>query len=953
MDELVNKVNETISNLKGKNEFLKEQEIQYAHIKQQLLAYNSDDYTQSGEGTKGLVFGEIIISSKIFLNIGYDYYVEKSKEEVVSFVDNRLKVIRNAVEQFQLKLEEANQVLKDIEHTRALESGEKQSHQKQPERPEQQAVNEDGLPFMEIREELDDDGNVVDSKISRTDTTFLQNLDEAKALDDVQDTNIGSIQETGVNQKAMENGLQDSASVHLKKHLSRDTIDKKNGMKGTPDLTTEREKQLDQDEFDDFYDVLEEMGIIDKKEIYLNKKHNVIPRIEEIKEDHFDASFEQNLRTKLQKNPSDDTRKKEDEFDGRESTKNRSHLNQKAESIVGEIVEKDSPTIKDVELNDIRIKGNDLGLLDRKFDSEKPAIDPQDIYTFDDIVQQLDQTDDLEDGEVNETEIQFDFLAYDEGLHDSERKKEFSGVRRNGINSDNYEDEEDGDDDDDDDDDYYYEHLPSLVPGAAQKSFMDQISKLRSERLANLKEGSNRDEENVRLKPILKKETSSKENSKGKKSVGFASELDIYEVENVKGETKKNTFNFPRFPFQQQYHDYQEYTDDDSAVSTDDFDSELFASMLGIKEADEIHDKYKDQVLEKESKPVQNKPKVSRFKQARKNKERGAESTHTAQKQTLLSVQDSAVQNSVSDADNDRTVSYEIVEKESVVGNIFEKGCAIPDTPVMGPAATRTEEENVTIHDSITGNATSRFGKEMNSLRKPKKKTVKPPVSVFSKTRDQKSVGESQLEEPEKPASAMNGVQIREVSEPVQDLVPGNGFEVPDNDETSDFKKPSVDFQRLGNDLDDMARAYLLGMYDGDIDDPGTVVEKLDDFKHYNEEAEVLEDEIQEFIQEDGNGEDEDLQTFNEEGDEPMVTDVIEHNVEQDFDEDNYDIGLQEHTLQEEVSVQYHKMRHQMIAAQNGVQKSLRELELEPIDEYGNPVKTSRFKSAKLKMDYK
>ena len=42
MDELVNKVNKTISNLKGKNEFLREQEIQYAHIKQQLLAYNSD-----------------------------------------------------------------------------------------------------------------------------------------------------------------------------------------------------------------------------------------------------------------------------------------------------------------------------------------------------------------------------------------------------------------------------------------------------------------------------------------------------------------------------------------------------------------------------------------------------------------------------------------------------------------------------------------------------------------------------------------------------------------------------------------------------------------------------------------------------------------------------------------------------------------------------------------------
>lgn len=69
-------------------------------------------------------------------------------------------------------------MLKDIEHTRALESGEKQSHQKQP---EQQAVNEDGLPFMEIREELDDDGNVVDSKISRTDTNFLQKFDEAKA----------------------------------------------------------------------------------------------------------------------------------------------------------------------------------------------------------------------------------------------------------------------------------------------------------------------------------------------------------------------------------------------------------------------------------------------------------------------------------------------------------------------------------------------------------------------------------------------------------------------------------------------------------------------------------------------------------------------------------------------------------------------------------------------------
>ena len=155
---------------------------------------------------------------------------------------------------------------------------------------------------------------------------------------------------------------------------------------------------------------------------------------------------------------------------------------------------------------------------------EHTAIDTDTMYTFADLVQQLDEQDEREDGDINSDEIEYDYDAFE-----------------------NDEKEEDEDEEN---------NIP-LVPGiAAQNSFLDQIRKLRASKLQQI-EPEKKIEEDIdeekqseiteaKSKSILKSTVKEDDISKSKKRVGFASELEVHEVESFKEETKKQTHNFPR-----------------------------------------------------------------------------------------------------------------------------------------------------------------------------------------------------------------------------------------------------------------------------------------------------------------------------------------------------------------------------------------------------------------------
>ena len=169
-------------------------------------------------------------------------------------------------------------------------------------------------------------------------------------------------------------------------------------------------------------------------------------------------------------------------------------------------------------------------------------------------------------------------------------------------------------------------------------------------------------------------------------------------------------------------------------------------------------------------------------------------------------------------------------------------------------------------------------------------------------------------------------------------------------------KIANIDYATLGENMDDMVKAYSLGLYDDDLveEDPGTIVEHLEDFKKYNDEVEELKDIIEDFklsnpvkYEKEQNEE-----KLPETDDNAMMTDIIEHDVPENYSsEEEMDLGLQQDKLQESINIEYHRLKEHMVAkystANNGTETERGEA-LEPIDEFGNLVTTSRFKSQRI-----
>lgn len=479
-----------------------------------------------------------------------------------------------------------------------------------------------------------------------------------------------------------------------------------------------------------------------------------------------------------------------------------------------------------------------------------------DMYTFDDLVQQLDEIDQEEDGYIDASEISYDFEAYDE-----------------------FDDEEDREDSDEE---YGYAgSIRSIVPAAAQQSFMEQINALRKQQPSSLGTAS----EN---KSILKSSTS----KKNKKSVNFASQLDVYEVENVKRETKKNTFN-------------SSYSSNLSGnvVELDDegFDADLFAKMLGVKDAEDLHEKYSEGSNTIMNHNVEEKPKkrISRFKKEKTNAE-GRSNYETAYE---VPTSDVVIENPVSEVvvENDLS-ALKPDGYSSIVSDVFEKQAEVPNLTI-------SKDERSSI-----------FKGEFRSLQKPGKKQNNNTMINFSDLEDDTDSDDNNTNTLQK---------HEETDEPPSTFFP--------KIEGKPVQKPSLDYHNL-TDLDDMAKAYVLGLYDDDLDDPGTVLERIEDFQAYNERVTQLAPEIKTFI-------DETTKYENTDEDGPVMQDILERDFT-DIDQDELD----EQMLQSQVSDTFHKLRIKMLMNRNGnseyvTQNQVVESELEPIDEYGNPIKVSKFKS--------
>ncbi|CAI4449779.1 BBL_G0016800.mRNA.1.CDS.1 [Saccharomyces cerevisiae] len=835
MDLLAASVESTLKNLQDKRNFLSEQREHYIDIRSRLVRFinDNDDGEEEGEG-QGMVFGDIIIStSKIYLSLGYEYYVEKTKEEAITFVDDKLKLMEDAIEQFNLKIEEAKKTLDNLKH---MEDGNGIE--------EDEANNdEDFLPSMEIREELDDEGNVISSSVTPT-----------------------------TKQPSQSNSKKEQ----------------------TPAVGPK------------------EKGLAKEKK---------------------SKSFEENLKGKLLKR-NDEVKKK----------------------------------------------------------VQPSKVDTENVYTFADLVQQMDQQDELEDGYIETDEINYDYDAF-----------ENSNFK---VNEYNYEE-----DDEDEDEEEYLNH--SIIPGfEAQSSFLQQIQRLRAQKQSQDHEREEGDV-NKSLKPILKKSSFAENSDKKqkKKQVGFASSLEIHEVENLKEENKRQmqSFAVPMY-------EAQESTGIANKMTSDEFDGDLFAKMLGVQEADEVHEKYKEELinqerLEGEASRSNRRTRVSRFRKDRASKKENTLSTF--KQETARSVENEVVEKEpvvgdiiekepvVGDVIEKEPAVTDIVEKEPVINDIVEKEPAVNDIverePVVGdivekePAVNDIVEKEPAVNDIVEKEPVINDIVEREPVvgdiieKEPAvNDIVEKEPEINSKSELETPFKKKKLKSLQKPRSSKSMKKkfdpkiLENISDDDNDDDDGNKKLLSNkskNNTDEQDKFPSkiqevsrsmaktgatvgsepvritnVDYHALGGNLDDMVKAYSLGLYDDDLEeDPGTIVEKLEDFKEYNKQVELLRDEIRDFQLEN-----QPVTIEEEENDGNVMNDIIEHEFPESYTNDEDEVALHPGRLQEEVAIEYRRLKEATASKwQSSSPAAHTEGELEPIDKFGNPVKTSRFRSQRLHMDSK
>lgn len=160
----------------------------------------------------------------------------------------------------------------------------------------------------------------------------------------------------------------------------------------------------------------------------------------------------------------------------------------------------------------------------------------------------------------------------------------------------------------------------------------------------------------------------------------------------------------------------------------------------------------------------------------------------------------------------------------------------------------------------------------------------------------------------------------------------------------------TLDYKSLSENMDTMAKAYVLGLYDDDIHTTGEVIEKLEDFKKHNQ---IVEDKnssrLHERVDEINN---QSKPTIVEKEDKPvLVSDIVENDLDEIMEansipDDQLDIELNDETLTTEVALDYAKIRSNMIHKYKG---GFRETEKEK--EFVRPEgseKVSRFKMARL-----
>ncbi|CAH6721609.1 hypothetical protein CLIB1444_06S06084 [[Candida] jaroonii] len=108
------------------------------------------------------------IQDEVMIMIGDGYFVNMAKEEAHEFLERRIRNIDVIIKDFTARLDGSRELIKQFN------INDSSSNQSKEER------NEEGMPFMDIVEELDDDDNILSVKLNKKDFKIQEQKAEKK-----------------------------------------------------------------------------------------------------------------------------------------------------------------------------------------------------------------------------------------------------------------------------------------------------------------------------------------------------------------------------------------------------------------------------------------------------------------------------------------------------------------------------------------------------------------------------------------------------------------------------------------------------------------------------------------------------------------------------------------------------------------------------------------------------
>lgn len=759
--------------------------IDHLSSKKGDLSAQSDKYDELARQLGGKAVGD-----KVMVLLGDGYFVEHTVEGARLFLKRRTSHIGQAVAEIEARIEEARETVTRFEAYARHEELSMEDGIVNVASEQKKSLNEEGLPFIEIREELDEEGNVMEAKVDGV----AQLPPEALPSSHVERAAEGEAPETHTGIMNIVETLDDDGNVVgsvVEPEEARSSAKTKVEKGGSTSPTQDHVRDL-----------------LDEMEVTASRTVNEDELLERI--DKLEVSADDKFRLK---------------------------------AIVLEEYRK--------------VPGSQAQASDAAVKPSSAAIDPSDLIELEILA------DDFDDDDVG-----------DEFADDEEWDFEFS----------------DAAEDDDSDDDMADE----LLYGAKRPEFIANNglnNRLWKEVMALRGDGP----------PAPKGHT---------KSVRFAAQLDIKEVENV-GEELKNiqhvNQNVSRF--------MQSRAGHPKIVAIEE--------VAGTQSVEVITDNaVVENPPEADASPAKRK---SRFKSMREERGKTAESVTSPLAVTLRETEEAPL----SDVVERQVVDQPQMESPRIDEVTQTEGAQDPS------AALSDVVESVTAPlvppQAPMGRKQSKFRMQRDKSQTAFRSVTPKPVPIDSdKPLDRKAEIEKSITEIED-----------EVVPTEEHSVHTEEHSVPTEGEITAVEA-TMDYQSMQNDMDTMARAYVLGMYDDDIVTEGPVVNKLEDFEIINKivEDRAARGDASTTVTADNESEDEE----DKEDDDDILQDVIERDTSLDPAEDAEDT-----ILAHEVQTNYHRLRRQLMQTREaGYRKTDAEMEFEPIDEFGNPVKISRFRSARL-----